>query len=191
MSKVALVILSLVATAWADDDYSYRPPTPIARQPQYLSAPARYNYQWGVSDQFSGNFYGQREQRNGDNTRGSYYVRLPDSRLMKVEYYADATGYHPTITFEGEAQYPNARAQTYTQPARAQTYTQPARVQKYTQPAHVQTYTQPARAQTYTQPARAQTYTQPARAQTYTQPARVQTYTQPAHVLSQAYARGK
>ncbi|XP_037786315.1 cuticle protein 19-like [Penaeus monodon] len=118
MTKVALVIFSLAATAWAapDDGYSYRSPAPIARQPQYLSAPARYNYQWGVNDQYSGNFYGQREQRNGDNTRGSYYVRLPDSRLMRVEYYVDATGYHPTITFEGEAQYPSTRGRTYAQP---------------------------------------------------------------------------
>ena len=31
-------------------------------------------------------------------------MTLPDTRIMTVEYYADETGYHPTITFEGEAQ---------------------------------------------------------------------------------------
>ncbi|XP_047493711.1 pro-resilin-like [Penaeus chinensis] len=120
MPKAALVIFSLVATAWAapDGGYSYRTTAPIARQPKYLSAPARYNYQWGVNDQYSGNFYGQREQRDGDNTLGSYYVQFPDSRLMRVEYYVDATGYHPTITFEEEAKYPNTRGQTYAKPAR-------------------------------------------------------------------------
>ena len=36
----------------------------------------------------------------------SYYVQLPDPRIMKVEYYVDDWGYHPTITFEGEAVFP-------------------------------------------------------------------------------------
>ncbi|XP_037786464.1 uncharacterized protein LOC119582321 [Penaeus monodon] len=45
-----------------------------------------------------------------------YYVQLPDSRLMRVEYYSDASGFHPTVTFEGEAQYPSAPTQVYSQP---------------------------------------------------------------------------
>ncbi|XP_042859201.1 pro-resilin-like isoform X2 [Penaeus japonicus] len=119
--KVALVILSVMAMAWAgpQSSYSYRVSSaPTTRQPQYLSAPARYNYKWDINDQYSGNFYGQMEERNGGTTRGRYYVRLPDTRLMKVEYYADATGYHPTITYEGEAKYPDAHGQTYSRPVR-------------------------------------------------------------------------
>nr|XP_027223277.1 cuticle protein 21-like [Penaeus vannamei] len=95
--------------------YNYQ--APVVQQPEYPSVPAQYNFQWDVNDQNSGNFYGQQEQRDGDNTRGSYYVQLPDSRLMRVDYYSDASGFHPTVTFEGEAQYPSAPAQVYSQPA--------------------------------------------------------------------------
>ncbi|KAK3884142.1 hypothetical protein Pcinc_000912 [Petrolisthes cinctipes] len=70
------------------------------------SAPANYQFQWDVNDPASGNFYGHGEQRDGDNTQGSYYVDLPDSRKMRVEYRADQGGYFPTVTFEGEAQFP-------------------------------------------------------------------------------------
>lgn len=34
------------------------------------SAPARYNFQWDVNDQPSGNFYGHGEERDGANTQG-------------------------------------------------------------------------------------------------------------------------
>nr|XP_045603510.1 pro-resilin-like [Procambarus clarkii] len=78
---------------------------------QYGAAPARYNFQWDVNDQPSGNFYGHGEQRDGDNTQGSYYVQLPDSRQLKVEYFVDQFGYHPTVTFEGDAQYPSGSGQ--------------------------------------------------------------------------------
>lgn len=52
----------------------------------------------------------------------SYYIRLPDTRLMKVDYYVDKYGYHPTITYEGEAQYPEPTKE-YSQPKN--TYQQP------------------------------------------------------------------
>ncbi|XP_037786458.1 pro-resilin-like [Penaeus monodon] len=78
---------------------------------QYPSAPAQYTFQWDVNDQLSGNFYGHQEQREGANTQGKYYVQLPDGRRLVVEYFADSTGYHPTITFEGEAQFPSGPSQ--------------------------------------------------------------------------------
>ncbi|XP_047739895.1 pro-resilin, partial [Hyalella azteca] len=68
--------------------------------------PAIYTFKWDVNDPPSNNFYGHEEDRNGVNTQGRYYVRLPDSRLMKVEYYVDDWGYHPTVTFEGTAIFP-------------------------------------------------------------------------------------
>ncbi|KAK8746265.1 hypothetical protein OTU49_017338 [Cherax quadricarinatus] len=68
--------------------------------------PAQYNFQWEVNDPPSGNSYGHQEHRDGDNTKGSYYVQLPDTRRMLVEYVVDQFGYHPTVTFEGKAQYP-------------------------------------------------------------------------------------
>nr|XP_045595952.1 pro-resilin-like [Procambarus clarkii] len=68
--------------------------------------PAKYNFQWEVNDPPSGNSYGHQEQRDGDSTKGSYYVLLPDTRRMLVEYFVDQFGYHPTVTFEGKAVYP-------------------------------------------------------------------------------------
>ena len=32
--------------------------------------------------------------------------QLPDTRIMRVEYYVDDWGFHPTITYEGVAQFP-------------------------------------------------------------------------------------
>ncbi|XP_045137863.1 uncharacterized protein LOC123520053 [Portunus trituberculatus] len=79
-------------------------------QPIYENEPALYTFQWEVNDDYYGNYYGHQEHREGPITRGSYYTRLPDTRLMKVEYYVDEYGYHPTITYEGEAQYPAPQA---------------------------------------------------------------------------------
>lgn len=43
--------------------------------------------------------FGHSEQRDGYRTQGRYYVQLPDGRTQVVEYYADETGYHPTVTY--------------------------------------------------------------------------------------------
>lgn len=43
--------------------------------------------------------FGHSERREGSRTEGRYYVELPDGRTQVVEYYADETGYHPTITY--------------------------------------------------------------------------------------------
>nr|CAI5848355.1 unnamed protein product [Callosobruchus analis] len=48
----------------------------------------------------SGNDFGHEEQRQGDDTKGKYFVLLPDGRLQTVEYTADADGYKPKITYE-------------------------------------------------------------------------------------------
>ncbi|XP_042204244.1 cuticle protein 19-like [Homarus americanus] len=155
MKTVALV-LSVAVVAWAAPQDSYNYQAPAVQQPQYPDAPALYNFQWDINDDYSGNFYGHQEQRDGDNTQGSYYVRLPDTRLMKVQYYVDDNGFHPIVTFEGEAQYPSAPSRVYSQPAPApqQTYQQPAPQQTYQQPAPQQTYQQPG-------PTPSQFYSQP------------------------------
>jgi len=75
----------------------------------YEDSDAKYEFSWNVdADDYNQNQlkYGQREQREKHVVRGEYYVLLPDTRLMKVEYYADETGFHPTYTFEGTAVYP-------------------------------------------------------------------------------------
>ncbi|XP_053633322.2 pro-resilin-like isoform X1 [Cherax quadricarinatus] len=163
---VALVLLVvLVSWAAAQGDYGYQAPS--VRGPDFASGPAQYNFQWDVNDAPSGNFFGHQEERDGDITRGSYYVRLPDSRLMRVDYYVDSTGYHPTITFEGEAQFPSGPASVYSQPAQAprQVFPQPA-------PAPRQVFSQPIQAprQVFSQPAPAPLQPVPAPSQLYSAP---------------------
>ena len=63
---------------------------PPYKEPAY--GPAVYSYQWAVQDDYTSNNYGQNEERNGDATKGSYYVALPDGRIQKVTYSVDAYG---------------------------------------------------------------------------------------------------
>merc|ERR1712168_1376939 len=90
----------------ADQPISSYAPAP---QPSYPSVPAQYSYSWAVKDDYSGNDFGQNEERNDAVTTGQYYVPLPDGRLQKVAYTVDAYGgYQATVTYEGEASYPEA-----------------------------------------------------------------------------------
>ena len=74
-----------------------------------LQAPARYDFNWAVEDASSGNNYGHSESRDGDNTQGYYFVQLPDGRLQKVIYNVQGnSGFLAEVTYEGEAQYPDA-----------------------------------------------------------------------------------
>ncbi|XP_047493458.1 pro-resilin-like [Penaeus chinensis] len=110
---VVFALLAAVASAIPEEGYNYQ--APGGQGFQYPSAPAQYAFQWDVNHAPSGNFYGHKEQREDANTQGSYYVQLPDGRRLLVEYYVDATGYHPTVTFEGEAQYPSGGNRGYGQ----------------------------------------------------------------------------
>ncbi|XP_076061316.1 uncharacterized protein LOC143037089 [Oratosquilla oratoria] len=69
--------------------------------------PAKYDFNYAVKDDDSGNDFGHQEARDDDRTDGSYYVQLPDGRLQKVVYYVDGdSGYVAEVTYEGEAHYP-------------------------------------------------------------------------------------
>ncbi|XP_027223324.2 pro-resilin [Penaeus vannamei] len=103
------VTLLMAAAAWASESYHYHPQATHAHAHKSATEPARYNYKWEVKDKSSRNYYGHEEYRDGPLTQGSYFVHLPDSRLMRVDYYVDEYGYHPTITFEGEAKYPSPK----------------------------------------------------------------------------------
>ncbi|XP_063608177.1 pro-resilin-like [Penaeus indicus] len=98
-----LALASLVVAAIARPDgrpaYSYAAPTPAY-------APTKYNFNYLVNNEPSGNDFGHQEARDGDNTQGSYYVLLPDGRLQKVTYSVNGdSGYVADVTYEGEAQY--------------------------------------------------------------------------------------
>ena len=96
-----IVSALLFAVALADNPAPYQEPAP---------GPAVYSYNWAVKDDYTSNNYGQNEERNGDATSGSYYVALPDGRLQKVTYSVNGYGgYVADVTYEGEAQYPEAK----------------------------------------------------------------------------------
>nr|XP_027233228.1 extensin-like [Penaeus vannamei] len=204
MKVLAIVIWAAAATSWAapEDGYSYQAPVPIPQSPQYPPTPAQYQFQWDVNDRHSGNYFGQHEQRNGDRTLGSYYVQLPDTRFMRVEYLADSEGFQPTVSIVGDAQYPDAPSKMYSQPAPAptQVYSEPmpAPAEEYSEPMPVpaEEYTQPdpAPAQTYSELDLARQYTQPDSVpeEVYTPPILSQSsqqYSQPTLVPTQQYAQ--
>jgi len=61
----------------------------------------KYEFQWGVKDDASGNMYNHMESRDDDVTRGAYYVALPDGRVQKVTYYVDGdSGFVAEISYE-------------------------------------------------------------------------------------------
>ncbi|CAL4228879.1 unnamed protein product, partial [Meganyctiphanes norvegica] len=71
----------------------------------YHNSPADYGFNYAVHDEYSGAQYGHSETRDGYRVEGTYYVHLPDGRIQTVNYYADETGYHPTVTYEGTPTY--------------------------------------------------------------------------------------
>ena len=71
-----------------------------------MQAPAYYNFDYAVKDDYTYVDFGHNEHRDGDNTKGSYYVVLPDGRRQVVSYYVDGySGYVADVKYEGEAKY--------------------------------------------------------------------------------------
>ncbi|XP_050729778.1 uncharacterized protein LOC127005170 [Eriocheir sinensis] len=127
MNSKVLFVLALVAVAAADKrprpSYGAPPPPPpqpsySAPQPVYSAPesseefePPKYNFEWEVKDQYSGNDFEHQEERDDDNTQGAYSVQLPDGRLQRVTYYVNGdSGYIAEVTYEGEAEYPSAES---------------------------------------------------------------------------------
>ncbi|XP_053635401.1 cuticle protein 10.9-like [Cherax quadricarinatus] len=73
------------------------------QQPSY--APIPYNFNYDVNAGATN--FGQQESGNGGNAKGSYWVQLPDGRLERVDYWADGSGYHATVSFQGTAKHPS------------------------------------------------------------------------------------
>ncbi|XP_063608172.1 pro-resilin-like [Penaeus indicus] len=101
---LAILVVATVALPDSPPTYSYSAPAPSY-------APAKYDFNYAVNDQPSGNDFGHEEARDGDNTQGSYYVLLPDGRLQRVTYNVNGdSGYVADVTYEGEARYPTPKA---------------------------------------------------------------------------------
>ncbi|XP_042893373.1 pro-resilin-like [Penaeus japonicus] len=101
MTFKVLALLALVATALArPQTYGYGAPGPAF-------GPAKYDFNYAVKDDYSGNDFGHQEARDGYDTQGSYYVLLPDGRLQKVTYNVNGdSGFVAEVSYEGQAQYP-------------------------------------------------------------------------------------
>ncbi|KAL7630585.1 UNVERIFIED_CONTAM: hypothetical protein RMT77_019215 [Armadillidium vulgare] len=64
---------------------------------------ARYNFDYAVRDDYSGNHFGHRESRDNGVTQGSYYVLLPDGRTQRVTYFVDGnSGYVANVSYDDE-----------------------------------------------------------------------------------------
>ncbi|XP_063608175.1 pro-resilin-like [Penaeus indicus] len=95
MAYKVFALASLVVVAIARPD---NPPTCGYSAPTPSYAPAKYDLNYAVNDQSSGNDFGHEETRDGDHTQGSYYNVNGDS------------GYVADVTYEEEAQYPTPKA---------------------------------------------------------------------------------
>lgn len=105
-NAIGLQILLLLCALFAA--VSAAPQSQRSGYQQEYAAPAVYNFAYAVdaADPYNQPVrFGHQEGREGAYTSGTYYVLLPDSRLMTVNYYADDTGFHPTYSFEGQARY--------------------------------------------------------------------------------------
>ncbi|CAL4170377.1 unnamed protein product [Meganyctiphanes norvegica] len=115
--KIALVTIVFGMAAARPDSppagYAYPAPPPSyeAPAPSY-HAPAEhkgmpYDYAYAVKDDYKGVDYSKSETSDGNEVVGEYRVLLPDGRTQIVTYTADHyKGFVATVTYEGEAQYP-------------------------------------------------------------------------------------
>jgi hypothetical protein len=72
----------------------------------YEDHPAKYQYEYGVQDEYTHSNYGHSEHRDGHITEGTYFVSLPDGRTQRVHYTVNGDeGYVAEVTYEGEAQF--------------------------------------------------------------------------------------
>ncbi|KAK4310913.1 hypothetical protein Pmani_017548 [Petrolisthes manimaculis] len=105
----------MMAVAMTNGDYTSSDME--SSEESYESSEAIYEFNYGVKD-YSGNNFGHQEARDGDNTKGSYSVQLPDGRRQTVTYYVDGdSGFVADVKYSGEAQYPES-VESYEAPQR-------------------------------------------------------------------------
>ena len=116
MAAVAVADHAPVYHAPAHAAHAYHAPAPKHHggyhEPQYESTPPKYEYGYGVQDEYNHLNYGQNEARDGYSTYGEYHVQLPDGRLQTVKYtVGDAySGYVADVSYSGHASYGPAPA---------------------------------------------------------------------------------
>ncbi|XP_064122599.1 pro-resilin-like [Macrobrachium nipponense] len=101
MNVKVLIFLGLVAVVAGDKRPVYGDiAEEDSSEESFESSEAKYSFTWAVSDDSSSNEFGHEESRDGDDTRGSYYVELPDGRLQTVRYFVEGdSGYVAEVTY--------------------------------------------------------------------------------------------
>ncbi|XP_027218581.2 pro-resilin-like isoform X5 [Penaeus vannamei] len=135
MNTKILILLGLAAVVVADrPQTSYGHPRDSSEESfesfeSFESGEAKYDFSYAVKHEDSGNDFGHQEARDGEDTQGSYYVRLPDTRLQNVKYFVDGDdGYVAEVNYEGEARFPDSsesvffESREYRPPRPAYTY---------------------------------------------------------------------
>ena len=80
---------------------------------------------------------GHSEARNGDDTKGSYFVVLPDGRKQTVNYYVNGySGYVADVSYDGYAKAYDYKPAAYSKPA----YKAPHYETTYAAPAYKAEY---------------------------------------------------
>ncbi|CAG0901404.1 unnamed protein product [Darwinula stevensoni] len=116
MSIKVIVLAATLALAVADVRPSYNQQA-YGKPEAYPDAPPKYDFNYAVKDDYSGNSYGHNEGRDGYNTQGSYNVLLPDGRVQTVTYRDDGNGLYADVTYQ-QGGYQRAYEQPrYEQPA--------------------------------------------------------------------------
>lgn len=108
--KLFLAAACLTAVFASD---AYRPKGYGGYQETYPDTKPYYNYAYTVKDDYSGNYYGQEEHRDGYETQGAYRVLLPDGRTQTVSYTANEYGYNADVQYDGYPSYDYKPAASY------------------------------------------------------------------------------
>merc|ERR1739838_852579 len=119
VAKFVLAALMAVAVMGAPQ---YGPPPPSYPAPSYKEPGMPFDFAYAVKDDYKGVDFAHDESSDGHVTSGSYRVALPDGRTQIVTFTATHEGgYVADVTYEGEAQYPEAKpyAPAYGPPAYA------------------------------------------------------------------------
>uniref|UniRef100_A0A0A9WNI3 Pro-resilin n=1 Tax=Lygus hesperus TaxID=30085 RepID=A0A0A9WNI3_LYGHE len=98
MARISLAVCAVLVAV-----INAAPQQPAANQQPEKAEPYEYNYK--VEDAEKSVYFGKSEQGNeAGRVEGTYYVWLPDGRLMTVSYYVDKeSGYVPKITYQENA----------------------------------------------------------------------------------------
>ncbi|XP_040566874.1 adult-specific cuticular protein ACP-20-like [Lepeophtheirus salmonis] len=122
----SIVLCTLIASTFGDIlAPAYQPapaykPAPSYKPTTYDESPKPYNYQYAVSDDYSGVNFSAQENSDAKVISGSYTVALPDGRIQTVSYTVDGySGYVADVSYEGTPTYPKYEPKPAYSPAPA------------------------------------------------------------------------